>query len=175
MATASGQKLTPSETHQPGRKPAEDQYLHHLDAEPAAGAGDRPVCDGVGDAAPAALGAGAPGPGPAGRAGRGGRDLPGRGGAGRRGGPGEGQEGPHRHRGGGQTAEGDGRRRMAILADGSSASLHPFVTANVEPGRPSSATPGWATTGWPGSATFTSGAASGVPAPAAMCPRLPRA
>ena len=30
--------------------------------------------------------------------------------------------------------KGMGRCRMAILADGSSASLHPFVTANVEPG-----------------------------------------
>ena len=46
-----------------------------LGAEPAAGAGDGLVPDGVGDAAPAALGAGASGPRPADRHGRGGRDL----------------------------------------------------------------------------------------------------
>ena len=73
-----------------------------LGAEPAAGAGDWLVCDGVGDAAPAAVGAGAPGPGPAGRASGGGRDLSGRGGAGAAWRP-----GPDRHRGGGQGAEGD--------------------------------------------------------------------
>ena len=78
-----------------------------LGAEPAAGAGDRLLPDGVGDAGPAALGAGAPGPGPAGRHGGGGRDLPGRGGAGSARRPGPGQEGPHRHRGRGHRAEGD--------------------------------------------------------------------
>jgi hypothetical protein len=30
--------------------------------------------------------------------------------------------------------KGIGRCRMALLADGSSASLHPFVTSHVEPG-----------------------------------------
>ena len=79
----------------------------HLGAEPAAVAGDRLVPDRVGDAGPAAVGAGAPGPGPAGRDGGGGRDLHRRrrAGAARR--PGPGQEGAHRHRGGGQGAEGD--------------------------------------------------------------------
>src|SRR6266536_1390732 len=47
----------------------------HLGAEPAAVPGDRLVPDRVGDAGPAAVGAGAPGPGPAVRHGGGGRDL----------------------------------------------------------------------------------------------------
>jgi hypothetical protein len=47
----------------------------HLGAEPAAGAGDRLLPGRVGDAGPAAVGAGAPGRGPAGRDGGGGRDL----------------------------------------------------------------------------------------------------
>ncbi|MHB8191624.1 MAG: transposase, partial [Ferrimicrobium sp.] len=37
---------------------------------------------------------------------------------------------------------GFGRCRMAILADGSAESLHPFVTANVEPGA-TVVTDGW--------------------------------
>jgi hypothetical protein len=61
--------------------------------------------------------------------------------------------------------QGIGRCRMAVLADGSSASLHPFVTSHIEPARRSSPMPGWATTGWPGSASPTSGAASGPPVP----------
>ena len=72
--------------------------------------------------------------------------------------------------------KGIGRCRMALLADASSASLHPFVTGHVEPARRSSQTLGWATTGWPGSATSTSGAASALLAPAvtiraSCCPR----
>jgi hypothetical protein len=45
---------------------------------------------------------------------------------------------------------GIGRCRMALLADGSSASLHPFVTGTSSRARRSSPTPGWAVTGWPG-------------------------
>jgi transposase-like protein len=48
---------------------------------------------------------------------------------------------------------GIGRCRMQILADASAESLHPFVTASIAP-----------------SATSTSGAASGPPAPAARTP-----
>jgi hypothetical protein len=40
------------------------------------------------------------------------------------------------------SAKGLGRCRMAILADGSADSLHPFVTANVEPGA-TVVTDGW--------------------------------
>ena len=57
---------------------------------------------------------------------------------------------------------------MAVLADGLgrvAASLRHRRTSSRA--RRSSPTPGWATTAWPGSATPTSGAASGPPAPAA--------
>ena len=100
-----------------------------LGAEPAAVPGDRLLPDGVGDAGPAAVGARAPGPGPAGRAGRGGRDLYRRGGAraARRAGPGKkvltGIAVEVRE------PKGIGRCRMALLADGSSASLHPSSPA----------------------------------------------
>ena len=107
----------------------------HLGAEPAAVAGDRLLPDRVGDAAPAAVGAGAAGPGPAVRDGGGGRDVHRRGGAGaaRRAGPG--QEGADRHRGRGRRAEGD-----RPVPDGACwptrppTRCSPFVTGNVEPG-----------------------------------------
>ena len=105
-----------------------------LRAEPAAVAGDRLLPDRVGDAAPAAVGAGAAGPGPAVRDGRGGRDVHRRPGAGARGGRAKGKKvltgiavevGPPR---------GIGRCRMAALADASAESLNPFITGAVEPG-----------------------------------------
>ena len=61
---------------------------------------------------------------------------------------------------------GIGRCRMALLADGSSASLHPFVTGHVRPGA-TVITDAWmGYHGLAGLATPTSGAASGPPAPA---------
>jgi ISXO2-like transposase domain len=67
--------------------------------------------------------------------------------------------------------KGIGRCSMALLADGSSASLHPFVTGHVEPGA-TVITDAWmGYPGWPGSATSTSGAVSGPPAPAAKTRR----
>ena len=66
---------------------------------------------------------------------------------------------------------GYGRCRMAILADASAASLHPFVTgARRAGGNGHSPTAGWATAGWRGSVIPVNGAASGPPAPA-MKPR----
>src|SRR3954469_22865551 len=70
----------------------------HLGAEPAAIAGDRLVSDRVGDAAPAALGAGAPWPGAADRGGRGRRDLHRWRGTGTARRPRQGQEAAGRHR-----------------------------------------------------------------------------
>jgi hypothetical protein len=73
-------------------------------------------------------------------------------------------------------SKGIGRCRMALLADGSSASLHPFVTGHVEPGA-TVITDAWmGYHGLAGLATPTSGAASGPPAPAvrtraSCCPR----
>ena len=67
-------------------------------------------------------------------------------------------------------SRGYGRCRMAILADASAASLHPFVTENVEPGATVSPTPGRATAASTSSATPTTGAASARPVPAARTP-----
>ena len=66
---------------------------------------------------------------------------------------------------------GFGRCRMAMLADASAASLHPFVTDNVEPGahRDHRRLDGLPRASR-GSATPTSGAASGPPGPAARTP-----
>ena len=61
--------------------------------------------------------------------------------------------------------KGIGRCRMALLADGSAASLHPFVSGHVEPALRSSPTPGWATTGWPGSARPRAAQPAGGPRP----------
>jgi len=105
-----------------------------LGAEPAAVPGDRLVPDGVGDAGPPAVGAGAPG-----------RDLL----AGRvevdetyiggeepglRGGRARGKKVLTGIAVEVKEPKGIGRCRMALLADASSASLHPFVTGHVEPG-----------------------------------------
>ena len=65
---------------------------------------------------------------------------------------------------------GYGRGRMAILRDGSAASLHPFVTDNVSRRRRSSPTHGRATGASASSATATNRAASGPPAPAGKTP-----
>ena len=68
---------------------------------------------------------------------------------------------------------------MALLADGSAASLHPFVTGCVEPGA-TVITDAWmGYHGLAGLGYATSGAASGRPAPAAIirascCPRCTR-
>ena len=64
----------------------------------------------------------------------------------------------HQRRGYGQT-------RMSIIADASAASLHPFVTANVEPGATVITTPGRATAGSSGWAIPVTGAARGCPRP----------
>ena len=77
-----------------------------LGAEPAAGAGDRLLPDRVGDAAPAAVGAGAAGPGPAGRAVEVDETFIGGDEPGLRGGRAKGKKVARRHRGGGQRAEG---------------------------------------------------------------------
>ena len=110
---------------------AEGRYLG---AEPAAVPGDRLVPDRVGDAGPAAVGAGAPGPGPAGRDGGGGRDYIGGDEPGLRGGRAPGKKVLTGIAVEVREPKGIGRCRMAVLADGSSASLHPFVTGHVRPG-----------------------------------------
>ena len=81
-----------------------------------------------------AIGAGTPGEGSADRRRRGRRDLHRRRGARVARWAGQGQEGAGGCRCRCQRAEGIGRCRMALLADGSSASLHPFVTGHVAPG-----------------------------------------
>ena len=98
-------------------------------------AGDRLLPDGLGDAAPAALGAGAAGPRTAAPARSRwtrryiGGEEPGLRGAG------EGQEGAGRRaRWSAVEPKGIGRCRMAVLPDASSASLRPFLTDCVEPG-----------------------------------------
>src|SRR4029077_4962564 len=121
----------------------------HLGAEPAAVAGDRLLPDGVGDAAPAAVGAGPARPGPAGRGRARGRGRGGAGGAGT-------VQGDETYIGGDEPGlaggrargkkvltgiavevsepKGIGRCRMGVLASGSAESLHPFVAGAVEPG-----------------------------------------
>ena len=109
----------------------------HLGAEPAAVAGDRLLPDRVGDAAPAAVGAGAAGPGPAVRdrarwtrptsAGRS-RGCAAAGPGARRCSPASRSRSASR-----RGSAGAGWR---VLADGSADSLHPFVTGDVEPGAP---------------------------------------
>ena len=73
---------------------------------------------------------------------RGGRDVHRRGGGRAARWPSAREEGADRHCGGGARAEGIGRCRMAVLADGSAESLHPFITGAVEPAPGSSPTAG---------------------------------
>jgi hypothetical protein len=58
--------------------------------------------------------------------------------------------------------KGRGRCRMRILADGSSASLHPFVSDHIEPVQSLSPTRGWSTTASTNSAASTTGETSAV-------------
>ena len=107
----------------------------HLGAEPAAGAGDQLVPDGLGDAAPAALGARAPGAGPSDAASVevdetyiGGEEP------GLRGGRAKGKKALVGIAVEVREPKGLGRCRMASWPTRSAASLHPFVTDHVEPG-----------------------------------------
>src|SRR5450756_3092455 len=88
----------------------------------------------LGHAAPPAVGPGTPRTRPPDRQGGGGRDLHRRRGTGTQRRPGQGKKSLvavaveiHEPRG-------YGRVRMGIIADASAACLHPFITANVEPG-----------------------------------------
>ena len=65
---------------------------------------------------------------------------------------------------------GFGRCRMQVLTDASAATLHAFITANVEPGARVIPTAGRATKASNGSATPTSRAANAPPVPAARTP-----
>ena len=118
----------------------------HLGAEPAAGAGDRLLPDGVGDAAPAARRCWC-GPGRDRLTGTvevdetfiGGEEP------GLRGGRAKGKKLLVGIAVEVSEPRGYGRCRMAMLADASAASLHPFVTGNVEPGA-TVITDGWRAT-----------------------------
>ena len=105
-----------------------------LGAGPAAGAGDRFVPDGVGDVAPAALGAGAPGPDRLSGTVEVDETFIGGEEAGLRGGRAKGKKVLVGVAVEVRQPRGYGRCRMEILADASAGSLRPFLTRHVEPG-----------------------------------------
>ena len=111
-----------------------DPEGRRLGAEPAARAGHRLLPDRLGDARPATLGAGAPGPGPAGRPVEVDETFIGGEEPGLRGGRARGKKSLVGIAAEVREPKGIGRCRMAILQDAPAAALRPFITGHIAPG-----------------------------------------